>query len=41
MGLQIISKRYADFAALQIAAAYEEATRWNLDYLPAALTHPE
>lgn len=37
MGLQIISKRYADFAALQIAAAYEEATRWNLDYSPALL----
>jgi len=41
MGLQIISKRHADFAALQIAAAYEEATRWNLDYLPKALTHPD
>lgn len=38
MGLQIISKRYADFAALQIAAAYEEATRWNLDHSPPLLT---
>ncbi len=34
MGLQIISKRYTDFASLQIAAAYEEATRWNLDRVP-------
>lgn len=37
VGLQIISKRYADFNALQIAAAYESATRWNLDRVPPAL----
>jgi len=37
MGLQIIGPRYKDFATLQIAYAYEQATRWNLDYHPAAL----
>ena len=37
MGLQIICKRYADFEALQIAYAYEQATRWNLDHRPPAL----
>jgi amidase len=38
MGLQVIGKRYADFATLQMAAAYEQATRWNLDNLPPALS---
>ena len=37
MGLQIICKRYADFEALQIAYAYEQATRWNLDHRPPTL----
>ena len=31
MGLQIIGPRYKDFSTLQIAYAYEQATRWNLD----------
>ena len=37
MGLQIIGPRYKDFATLQIAYAYEQASRWNLDYRPAVL----
>lgn len=37
MGLQIIGKRYADFATLQMAYAYEQATRWNLDRQPPVL----
>ena len=28
MGMQIIGKNHADFAVLQIAYAYEEATQW-------------
>lgn len=35
MGLQIIGPRYKDFSTLQIAYAYEQATRWNLDYTPS------
>ena len=38
MGLQIIGKRYADFATLQMAHAYEQATRWNLDRHPPAVS---
>ncbi len=38
MGLQIIGPRYQDFSVLQIAYAYEQAARWNLDVLPGALT---
>lgn len=38
MGLQIIGKRYADFATLQIAHAYEQAARWNLDRPPPPLS---
>jgi amidase len=38
MGLQIIGKRYADFSVLQMAYAYEQATRWNLDRHPAVLS---
>ncbi|NKB36642.1 MAG: amidase [Gammaproteobacteria bacterium] len=38
MGLQIIGKRYADFATLQMAYAYEQATRWNLDRHPSVLS---
>ena len=34
MGLQIIGRRYDDFGTLQAAYAYEQATRWNLDYTP-------
>ena len=37
MGLQIIGPRYQDFATLQIAYAYEQATRWNLDRRPPAI----
>ncbi len=33
-GLQIIGPRHKDFAVLQIAYAYEQTTRWNLDYSP-------
>ena len=34
MGLQIIAPRYHDRSALQIAYAYEQASRWNLDHDP-------
>lgn len=34
MGLQIIGPRFKDFATLQMAYAYEQASRWNLDYHP-------
>ena len=34
MGLQIIGPRYQDFATLQIAFAYEQATGWNLRHPP-------
>ena len=37
MGLQVIGKRYADFATLQMAYAYEQVTRWNLDRHPPVL----
>ena len=37
MGLQIIGKRYGDFATLQMAYAYEQASRWNLDRHPNLL----
>ena len=38
MGLQIIGKRYGDFATLQMAYAYEQASRWNLDRHPSVLS---
>lgn len=38
MGLQIIGPRYSDFSVLQIAYAYEQAARWNIDVLPNSLT---
>ena len=38
MGLQIIGKRHADLACLQLAYAYEQATRWNLDKHPSVLS---
>lgn len=34
MGLQIIGPRFKDFPTLQMAYAYEQASRWNLDYHP-------
>jgi amidase len=37
MGIQIIGKRYQDFATLQMAYAYEQASRWNLDITPPAI----
>ncbi len=37
MGLQIIGPRYADFEVLQIAYAYEQQARWNLDRRPPVL----
>lgn len=38
MGLQIIAPVHADLACLQLAHAYETASRWQ-DVLPAALKH--
>jgi amidase len=38
MGLQIIGKHHADFAALQLAHAYEQATNWVPDRLPPILS---
>ena len=38
MGLQFIGKRYGDFATLQMAYAYEQASRWNLDRRPPILS---
>ncbi|MEM7218719.1 MAG: amidase [Pseudomonadota bacterium] len=37
MGMQIIAPRYGDRAALEIAWAYEQASRWNLDFRPPLL----
>lgn len=37
MGMQIIGPRKKDFAVLQIARAYEQATRWTRDRPPALL----
>jgi len=37
MGMQIIGKNHADFAVLQIAYAYEEATQWVQKRTPALL----
>lgn len=34
MGLQVIGKKNKDLDVLKIAYAYEQATRWNLDYPP-------
>jgi len=38
MGMQIIGRRNADFAVLQLAHAYDQATHWVRDYLPPLLT---
>ncbi|HYN16082.1 MAG TPA: amidase [Terriglobales bacterium] len=32
MGMQIIGRRHADFAVLQLAHGYEQSTRWLRDY---------
>jgi hypothetical protein len=37
MGVQIIGKNHADFAVLQIAYAYEQATHWVQKQLPPLL----
>ena len=37
MGLQLIGKHHADFAALQLAHAYEQATGWVRKYPPPLL----
>ena len=37
MGMQIIGRHLADFAVLQLAHAYEQATHWVRDYLPPLL----
>lgn len=37
MGMQIIGKNHADFAVLQIAYAYEQATQWVQKRLPPLL----
>jgi amidase len=37
MGMQIIGKNHADFAVLQIAYAYEQATQWAQKRTPALL----
>ena len=37
MGLQIIGPMHQDLLVLQMAFAYEQASRWNLDRLPPAL----
>ncbi len=39
MGLQIIGPRHSDFALLQIAYAYQQASRWNLEHRPPVLEH--
>lgn len=38
MGLQIIGRHLADFAVLQLAYAYEQATHWVRDRLPRLLS---
>jgi len=38
MGMQIIGRRHADFAVLQLAHAYGRMTRWLSDYLPPLLS---
>jgi amidase len=37
MGMQIIGRNHADFAVLQLAYAYEQATHWVRDTLPPLL----
>ena len=40
MGMQIIGKHQADFAVLQLAHAYEQATSWVSDRLPPLFSRP-
>jgi amidase len=37
MGMQIIGRNHADFAVLQLACAYEQATNWVGKHLPALI----
>jgi amidase len=37
MGVQVIGRHHADFAVLQVANAYEQATQWTSKYLPPLL----
>lgn len=37
MGLQLIGKPRADFSVLQLANAYDEATRWVKRRVPASI----
>jgi amidase len=37
MGMQIIGRHHADMSLLQLAHAYEQATRWIGDHLPSLL----
>jgi amidase len=37
MGMQIIGRNHADFAVLQLAYAYEQATNWVGKHLPALI----
>ena len=37
MGMQIIGRRHADFAVLQLAHAYDEGTHWVRDHRPPLL----
>jgi amidase len=38
MGMQVMGPMLADFSVLQIAYAYEQAARWNLDFTPGKIT---
>ena len=37
LGLQVMTPRFTELKTLQLAYAYEQATRWNLDHPPPAL----
>jgi amidase len=39
MGIQIIGRNQTEFAVLQLAQAYHEATRWTEKVLPPLLRH--
>jgi amidase len=41
MGIQIIGKNRTDFAVLQLAYAYEQATNWVGKHLPALITRTQ
>jgi amidase len=41
MGIQIIGKNHADFAVLQLAYAYEQATNWVSRNLPPLITEAQ